>query len=309
MNEEQASKKQEEKPKKPLNEHIEPNHSDYEATEDQDNHGNQSNHGNSAGGQGNWNATLTWSYTVMDADGHTPLMLAALHNDLDTIQVLLKYQANVRAQSSKTCTTALQEAVLNDGRDDVIALLQLEEDKALECMVQLFTVNGPLPSVLTAGISVDVRREDGRTPLMVHAAGDSNTDRVVELLDLGAQVDLQDKRGNTALMCAVEGGHLETVKELMGRGCNVNIKNMVGNVALDIARDKKFSEIEDVLSKALQKPVVTFESLLATFLSRPRRPKSADTLADTKRPLPFLSPSTADIPQEIQKDWEDNSNA
>ena len=30
-------------------EHIEPNHSDYEATEDQDNHGNQSNHGNSAG--------------------------------------------------------------------------------------------------------------------------------------------------------------------------------------------------------------------------------------------------------------------
>ena len=33
-------------------EHIEPNHSDYEATEDQDNHGNQSNHGNSAGGTG-----------------------------------------------------------------------------------------------------------------------------------------------------------------------------------------------------------------------------------------------------------------
>ena len=49
---------------------------------------------------------------------------------------------------------------------------------------------------------------------------------------------------------------------------------------------------------------VTFESLLATFLSRPRRPKSADTLADTKQPLPFLSPSTADIPQEIKEDWK-----
>ena len=57
---------------------------------------------------------------------------------------------------------------------------------------QLFTVNGPLPDLMP-GVSVDVRGEDGRTPLMVHAAGDSNADLVVKLLDLGAQVDCQDK--------------------------------------------------------------------------------------------------------------------
>ena len=34
----------------------------------------------------------------------------------------------------QTCTTALQEAILNDRCDDVIALLQQEEDKALECV-------------------------------------------------------------------------------------------------------------------------------------------------------------------------------
>ena len=42
-------------------------------------------------------------------------MLAALHNDLDTIQVLLKYQANVRAQSSKVRGGVYD--VIGDGHD------------------------------------------------------------------------------------------------------------------------------------------------------------------------------------------------
>ena len=49
---------------------------------------------------------------------------------------------------------------------------------------------------------------------------------------------------------------------------------------------------------------VTFESLLARFLSRPRPPKSADTSADSKHPLPFLAPPTGEIPQEIKEQWE-----
>ena len=60
-------------------------------------------------------------------------------------------------------------------------------------ITQLFTPNEPPPPVLVHGVTVDERRADGHTPLMLHAAEDTSADVVVKLLELGADVNLQNK--------------------------------------------------------------------------------------------------------------------
>ena len=53
--------------------------------------------------------------------------------------------------------------------------------------------------------------------------GDSQT--LLELIDQGMPVDLQDAAGNTALMLAAYSGHAGTVEALIGRGADVDLRN------------------------------------------------------------------------------------
>ena len=56
-----------------------------------------------------------------------------------------------------------------------------------------------------------------------------------ELLDQGVDVDAKDDIGDTALMRAAGGGHLETVTALLSGGANVNAKNTGGVTVLNKA--------------------------------------------------------------------------
>jgi ankyrin repeat protein len=50
------------------------------------------------------------------------------------------------------------------------------------------------------------------------------------LLDSGAHVNLQDRDGSTALMCASEHGHVDIVKTLLAHpDCDPTITDNVGN--------------------------------------------------------------------------------
>lgn len=75
---------------------------------------------------------------------------------------------------------------------------------------------------------------DHRTAL--HLACIRGVDDVArQLLDLGADVDAQDRAGNTALHFASAWGHLNLVQLLIERGCSLAIKNAEGSTAVDYA--------------------------------------------------------------------------
>jgi len=48
---------------------------------------------------------------------------------------------------------------------------------------------------------------------------------LLEFLDHGLPVDVQDANGNSLLMLAAYNGQLETVRALLGRGADVNLRN------------------------------------------------------------------------------------
>ena len=68
--------------------------------------------------------------------------------------------------------------------------------------------------LLQAGVSVDMKANDGDTPLLV-AASNGNLDCIVCLLDAGASVDLQGDFGKTPLMYAAALDHLPVVECLV----------------------------------------------------------------------------------------------
>ncbi len=87
-------------------------------------------------------------------------------------------------------------------------------------------------------IDVNLQDEDGRTVLMVISPHDvKNQLKIVKMiLDTGkANLDIQSKRGDTALIEAVEGQSVKMAKELILAGADMYIKNKRGFNALSLA--------------------------------------------------------------------------
>lgn len=68
-------------------------------------------------------------------------------------------------------------------------------------------------------------REDDRTSLLIAAASNGNTARVLDLLRKGADVNGRGSRGRTPIMAAAYGNHIETVAALIDAGADVNLRD------------------------------------------------------------------------------------
>ncbi|TKY89865.1 hypothetical protein EX895_001162 [Sporisorium graminicola] len=71
-----------------------------------------------------------------------------------------------------------------------------------------------------------------------------------QLLDLGADVDLQDRAGNTALHFASAWGHLSLVQLLIERGCSLAVKNADDSTASDYAYSHSVKEALETMGRA-----------------------------------------------------------
>jgi hypothetical protein len=73
---------------------------------------------------------------------------------------------------------------------------------------------------------------------LIEAVKAHDLDRVRSLLDRGSPVDVRDDEGRTPLMWAARQGHFDTAKLLIGCGADVNAKNNRGFVPLMSAASK-----------------------------------------------------------------------
>jgi len=114
---------------------------------------------------------------VQDPYGVTPLSFAAMSGSPETIRMLLKSGANVKAKDV-------------DGRTALIETLTTENNLPPETIEEL----------IQAGSEVNVRIYGGLTPLMIAAAGNS---RILKaLIRAGADLNATDDQGATALRWA-----------------------------------------------------------------------------------------------------------
>ena len=95
-----------------------------------------------------------------------------------------------------------------------------------------------------------MKDKDGKTALM-RSTYNELTDSVKALLGAGANVNVKDNDGRTALMYAIGpySGHDrgECMKELLAAGVNVNMKDKEGNTALMLATRHNCTKCEKLL--------------------------------------------------------------
>jgi len=87
---------------------------------------------------------------------------------------------------------------------------------------------------------------NGTTPLMM-AARNGHTEVIKVLLDNNALIDMTDNTGNTALILATLSRRVSAVRLLLTRSADMEKKNKIGLSAMDVARMKGYTDIEQIL--------------------------------------------------------------
>ncbi|CDK31056.1 ankyrin repeat domain-containing protein [Candidatus Babela massiliensis] len=101
-------------------------------------------------------------------------------------------------------------------------------------------------SLIWAGANINLRNEEGISALMWATYRDYQN--IVELLiNSGTDVNIQDKYGNTALIAASSFGHKEMVELLIQAGANIDIQNKYDKTALMHAIIQNHKDIAEFL--------------------------------------------------------------
>jgi ankyrin repeat protein len=135
-------------------------------------------------------------------DGVTPLHIAVLLNDIDLVELLLEYDADIMIRNFYGRTA-----------DE---LLHSPEPRKADIILNKLGIE--LPSATITGLRI--------------AASQGRDVRIRQLLERGADINAKDEGGMTALLWADDKGHVSTMKLLVDNGPDVKVKSNWGTTPM-----------------------------------------------------------------------------
>lgn len=158
--------------------------------------------------------------------GRTPLMWAALRNDLPSVRLLISYGAGINIRD-RIGGNALIQSIAHDAYSCMEALLKAGADTRA-CDVYgntpLHYIDGTIDvapwstekhiiSFQNYGADIEARNLQGRTPLL-SAVIDSKTQAVKALIQYGADMNAMDNDGETVISWAIYHNTPEVVQAI-----------------------------------------------------------------------------------------------
>ncbi len=136
----------------------------------------------------------------------TPLNFAALNGKIEVVQTLLDYNVSVN-QPDIHGNTALIFAAYNTDRKTVQMLLKKQAQTEIRnesgqtalMLASIFERNSIIDELVQNGAHLNAQDNEGNTPLMLAAYEAEKEGTIRHLLDLGARIDLQNKKGQKAI--------------------------------------------------------------------------------------------------------------
>lgn len=190
---------------------------------------------------------------LQDEEGNTALMVAAKNNDQESLQLLIP-RAQINNRNNKNLT-ALDYVVANRNVEAARALLNRgavlfinDYDGDHNNPLITAVAHNDLPMVtelIVSGARFDVSDKQGNTPLMI-AVQKNYTEIIKKLIRYDALPNNQD----ASLTIAAAKNDLNLIKMLIGARANINAQNRFGNTALMIALERGFDSIVQALLEA-----------------------------------------------------------
>lgn len=199
-------------------------------------------------------------FRIQDKRGLTPLHLATKLKDPSILNFLLSLGARDNVKT-KDGDTALELAIFNGNLETAKTLIESgssnvnSRDKydrtPLHKAAAKFNNVAIVKSLLSQGADCNLKNDDGESALKIAIVND-NLETAKILIQIVENIDSQDKWGNTALQLAVEKSSDDTglIKSLLLRGADVKIKNKNGVTALMHAVIKDNLEVAQLLIDA-----------------------------------------------------------
>ncbi len=193
-------------------------------------------------------------------NGITPLRIAAGREQKEIVDLLLQAGADIDLPE-KNGYSPLAALVLNEQDDMVAFLLERganpfweKNDKLCPLAVlSLRRKNDLFRLALQQGWDVSTPLKKGDN-ILKHVAQNADASFVEAVLDVGANIDLQDGEGFTALNSAISVAYWENVLLLLKRGANPNIPTQAGFFPLHAAVLVGRADIVEELLKAGANP-------------------------------------------------------
>lgn len=152
-----------------------------------------------------------------DTSGFTALMTSCLNNNEKIVDKLLEYGADVNVNiESMGNVNALKIAYFDKKNKDLILKLIKAVNKDI--------------------LNLSYQDEHNNTStLLMYSCDNNDEDIAFEIINNGANLDIQDNNGKTALMVAIERGHENIAEKLIGAGANLNLQDKNRATALILA--------------------------------------------------------------------------
>ena len=211
---------------------------------------------------------------IKDSGGNTALTLALYQYNMSLVEQLIGKGADMNLQNSKgqnllmiACTKGHEQCVellLEKGVEtnlqdkEGLTALMIACKRRKEKIVQLLISKGKT--------EVDLQDHQGRTALM-HSINTTEKDEMAlyykvhvitrvatSLVEHGANMDLQDNLGWSALMIACRDGLTTVCSMLLNKGANLSLSNIDGLTAFDIALKNKNKDLFSLFCKLRSDP-------------------------------------------------------
>lgn len=174
---------------------------------------------------------------IVDMNGVPPLHHATVVADSKTINsigVLFNHDANV-FKTDKWGNTVFHKLCLNSDAQIRLILLDIFKEQIYSAALVAALVNAP-------------NFETGDTPLLKACALENGVETVKKLIEMGAEVNQGNKKGDTPLHIACEHFQVETVRVLLNAGAKPNVKNRSGCGPLTKAAGARIHKEDEIKS-------------------------------------------------------------
>jgi len=192
-------------------------------------------------------SSLSWLDTVDAQENRTALHWAAHNRDAESVSKLLKYGASTKIKDSNDQTPS--EIAKGEEYEDILELCE-KADKAKKLEEKMISILSKDPlfdnhSKLRDEFKEFIEKEamldiqytiDGNTPLHSFVAKGFKKFAKM-LLEMGANVNIQNDQGDTPLHLAVTAGDSLMVKEIFQRNPNLNLQNKRKKTVVNIIND------------------------------------------------------------------------
>lgn len=173
-------------------------------------------------------------------DQITEFAKAAKFNDVATVKSLISKGVSPNTTDSKG--DPMLNLAIKDKSEDVISLLIANKatdvdlsNKSGETPLMIASINGDLPVVKSLVLQRKAQIDHvGWTPLH-YACARGHLDVAQFLISNGALIDSLSQGNTTPLMMAVQSGNEVLVKLLLDKGADLQLRNSQGLSAIDIA--------------------------------------------------------------------------